>query len=121
PVPVQLDSMRVTAPERKYISPALRGFEERRKMGFGYFIGDSALRRRDGDRLSDVIRQIPGINLVSFRAAYYAGSQRVSGITPSVVAEPWLRQGAKGCWATVFVDGSLLYTLSMAANGASAP
>lgn len=38
-----------------YISPALRSFEERRKSGFGHFIGDSVLRANDGRPLANVI------------------------------------------------------------------
>lgn len=121
PAPVQLDSVRVSAPERKYISPALRGFEERRKTGFGHFITDSVLRQHDAERMSDVIRRIPGLNLTAFRSAYYAESQHISGLTPVVWAEPWLKpKSPKGCWITVYLDGTLLYNLSMGANGASA-
>ncbi|HEX3865340.1 MAG TPA: hypothetical protein VHV78_01265, partial [Gemmatimonadaceae bacterium] len=47
---------------RRYLSPALRGFEERRAQGAGYFIVDSVLRRNEDRLLGDVISsRIPGV------------------------------------------------------------
>src|SRR5262249_31942370 len=45
--PVPLAQVNVKAPQKKYISPALQGFEERRKQGFGYFIDEETMRRND--------------------------------------------------------------------------
>ena len=53
----ELPKVTTTAPETKYISPALRGFEERRKMALsGYFIGDSVLRAEENRALGDVLK-----------------------------------------------------------------
>jgi hypothetical protein len=40
----------------QYLSPALRGFEERRRAGnSGYFVGDSVFRANEGRSLADVL------------------------------------------------------------------
>src|SRR5512141_3353915 len=72
----ELDSMRVTASETKWISPGLRGFEGRRKAGQGgYFISDSLLRQNDGRRLSGLIAgHMPGIALISKGGPEYLAS-----------------------------------------------
>ena len=45
----------------QYISPALRGFEERRRSGFGYFVGDSVLRANEGRLLANLLAsRMPG-------------------------------------------------------------
>ncbi len=45
----------VSKAQSRYISPALRGFEERRKSGWGYFVDDSVLRASEGRLLADVL------------------------------------------------------------------
>jgi hypothetical protein len=56
----------VTTGAASYISPRLRGFEERRLHGAaGYFVSDSVLRKADDRTLANVLRtHIPGINIV---------------------------------------------------------
>jgi hypothetical protein len=115
-----LDSVRVTAKERKYISPGLNGFEERRKLGFGHFITDSVLRRYDNDRLSDVIRRIPGVNVVPYRSGNYAGSTRSVG-GPRVPVDPSDQKSPKGCWSTIYLDGTLIYSVAAGNRGAPVP
>jgi hypothetical protein len=69
-----------------YISARLREFEERRKLGFGYFIPEAELRKREADPLADVIQaKVPGINMmhVGGRGAYLV-SQRSPGCQPAV-------------------------------------
>lgn len=46
----------VTTGVAPYISPALRGFQEREKSGMGYFIDEATLRKNDAHQLADVIR-----------------------------------------------------------------
>jgi CarboxypepD_reg-like domain len=121
PSVAQLDSVRVLARERKYISPALNAFEERRKMGFGYFLTDSLLRLHDSDRLSSVMRRIPGVNLVPYSAGMYAGTLRSSGNTGAVHVIPGDRRSPVACWSTVYLDGVVLYTVALGRRGADAP
>jgi hypothetical protein len=69
-----------------YISARLREFEERRKAGFGYFIPEAELRRREADPLADVIQaKVPGINMVHVGGhGAYIVSQRSPGCQPAV-------------------------------------
>lgn len=99
----ELDSVNVTAPETKYISPNLRGFEERRKAGRGgYFITDSLLRRNDERTIGGMVAgNVPGIVLVSAASYTYLSSTR-SG-------------RGRSCWVAVFIDGVKIYDPSMGA------
>ena len=45
----------------KYLSPALREFEERRHLGFGHFIAEAELRKKDNLSFPTVISGLPGL------------------------------------------------------------
>jgi hypothetical protein len=45
------------------ISPGLRDFEERRKHGPGYFIGEQELRKSDNREMANVVRTIPHVTV----------------------------------------------------------
>ena len=62
---VSLPALVANDTARRYISPALNGFEERRRTGVGgYFITDSTLRKEENRLLGDVMRgHIPGAML----------------------------------------------------------
>jgi hypothetical protein len=102
---VGLDTVVTTASERRYVSPALRAFEERRKQGFGRFVTDGELRGKWANaRLSQVVRELPGLRVVSDGRSFYAASSRQSS------------QGVfrrETCYATVYLDGALLYDASL--------
>jgi hypothetical protein len=105
--PVALDSVRVAAaPERKFISPGLNAFEERRKAGFGHFITDSVLRRNDERPLSGVlVSYIPGIRLARGSGTYIS-STRKCGSGPAILS---CRGVAVQCPPAMYVDGVLVY------------
>lgn len=72
----------------RYISPALQGFEERRKAGFGYFVGDSVLRANEGRLLANVLAsRMPGFITRPGRASatYLGQSPRCVGGGPPQV------------------------------------
>lgn len=72
----------------RHISPALQGFEERRKIGFGYFLGDSVLRANEGRLLANVLMsRMPGIMVKPGRASatYLGQSPRCVGGGPPQV------------------------------------
>ncbi len=87
---------------RRYISPALNGFEERMHAGRGgYFIDDSTLRKMDADPLSIALRRLPGGTLRDGRFV----STRTSSSGPVLrSAKPGLN-----CNASVYENGVLLY------------
>jgi hypothetical protein len=41
---------------RTYLSPALAGFEQRRKTGMGYFVSEAELRKEDNRPLANILR-----------------------------------------------------------------
>jgi hypothetical protein len=49
----------------RWLSPALRGFEERRRLRVsGYFVADSVLRKEESRKLGDLLRaHVPGVRL----------------------------------------------------------
>jgi hypothetical protein len=66
---VTLDSVRVTAPEKKYLSPGLQAFEERRRLGAGgHFITEDELRKSDSRTMTNVIRPLPGLRIICAKA-----------------------------------------------------
>ena len=48
----------------KYVPPGLRAMEERRKLGFGHFITEAELRKNDSQKMTNVIRTLPNVNIV---------------------------------------------------------
>jgi hypothetical protein len=67
---------------RKYVSPGLQAFEERRRAGSGgYFIAEAELRKNDSKRMTNVVRTIPGVNITCINRGLrigdcYASSHR---------------------------------------------
>lgn len=61
---VELDSVRVSATSRHYLSPLLNAFVEReRNHNGGYFVGDSLLRDNESRTLQDLLSsRIPGVH-----------------------------------------------------------
>ncbi|HEY6218462.1 MAG TPA: hypothetical protein VIV65_00310, partial [Gemmatimonadaceae bacterium] len=95
-----LDTIRTKDRKTDYISPALRGFEDRRREGFGHFLSEAELRKMDNRRVADVIMRFPGVAILrggtSDPGKVYAGSSR-KPVSPSKVTGP--------CYAAVYVDG----------------
>jgi hypothetical protein len=104
-----LDSVAVTAPERKYISPGLAEFEERRKAGHGYFVSEETLRRNDERAMIDVVvGQVPGLS--RFRVypnRFYVGTTRKCAPGPAILN---CRGQQSHCPVTLYIDGHVIYT-----------
>jgi hypothetical protein len=81
-----------------YISPALRGFEERRQKGFGHFISEAELRKKDNSPMSEVlVSHLPG---VKDRLGQVYGA-RSGPVRPG---------DRELCFLTVYWDGVLYYS-----------
>ncbi|HWH53640.1 MAG TPA: carboxypeptidase-like regulatory domain-containing protein [Gemmatimonadaceae bacterium] len=103
----QLDTVHTTSRQRKYISPGLQGFEERRLSGQGgYFISDSVLRANDYKTLASVIEsRVPGTQLTASPLGYGAlASTRKScrGLAMNACTTP-------NCFSSVYLDGALVF------------
>ena len=48
----------------RYLSPGLRAFEERRRLGIGHFITEAELRKHDSQRMTSVVIQLPSVRLI---------------------------------------------------------
>jgi hypothetical protein len=85
---------------RRYISPGLQGFEERRRAGFGHFIDDSTLRASEGRTMAYMVARLPGTTLQSGHLV----STRVATKGPVFSNKtPGLH-----CGVSVYLDGLLL-------------
>jgi hypothetical protein len=113
----QLDTVTV-AESRLPVSPALRGFAERRRLGGGgRFVDEAELRKHDARTLGSVIvMRIPGLRAVSTPRGVFLASLR-SNTGPTGRAFEAAAPGT--CWVTVYRDGSLIYDGTMV--GATPP
>lgn len=113
-----LDTVRTTAQEQKYLSPNLRGFEERRVAGQGgHFITDSVLRRNENSTLTNVISsRVPGV-MVSHGVLV---SSRKPCRGPVLMSKGCVGSGGD-CYVSIFVDGVLLYRAQMADQNVPPP
>jgi len=116
----QLDTMRTIAGEQKYLSPMLRGFEERRLSGAGgHFISDSVLRRNENSQLTNVITsRIPGLMLGESRMIVSSRKQCKGPVLLHSANDKCSHGGAPDCFVSVFIDGVLRYSARMAEQGA---
>lgn len=98
--PTKLGEVQVKAPERKYISPGLQEFEERRKAGFGYFIDEAEMRKSNERRLIDVLAEMPSMTRFTVKSG---GS----------IMREYLSSGRKAkngqCPVTTYIDGIRVY------------
>jgi carboxypeptidase family protein/TonB-dependent receptor-like protein len=65
PAPIELPGVAVTSDSIQHEALTLVGFYERRGRGFGAFLEQSELSRWNPHALSDVLRHLPGVRVVS--------------------------------------------------------
>jgi len=94
---VPLEPIKVTAPKPSASMMGLEGFEERRSNGWGKFIDSTELRRADGLRLPDLLRQTAKIRLVTAGREVRAASATLSATN------------GVPCYMQVFLDGMALF------------
>jgi len=110
PIATQLDPVRTEASGavKKYHSPMLNDFEERRLSGKGgYFVSDSVLRAKESERLPDVIGRIPGLQKIPDRSMVYIASSRSTGDGGLVFQSVNKRPATVHCYVTIYIDGTL--------------
>jgi hypothetical protein len=93
----ELQTIVTTDSTPRYRSPGLQGFQERMKAGAGYFVDGAELRKREDQKLADVITaKVPGINMLRVGGnSTYLTSQRITGTGGT-------------CYPDVYLDGTLL-------------
>lgn len=97
-------------------SPArLVGFEDRRRSGFGQFIGPEQLVNMQSRRTDDVLRTIPGPSIVRSNigsAAWIAAGRGAFSSGLYRVERTDINRGADAgkCYATVYVDGVAVFS-----------
>ena len=97
-------------------NPKLAEFERRRGAGFGGFITQQRIDSFPGRRLSNFMRELPGLAIQQGRtsSATWAVGTRTSGsllMFPSL--SPWdLARGAKRgtCYSSMYLDGIVVYS-----------
>ena len=103
--------------KQEYLSPMLRGFEDRRAEGFGHFIPEADLRKLDNERLSDILAaRVPGMKLVPGKGG---GTYVVSTRKPCV--RVGLCDPKAPCYATVYFDGVLIYDSQLSTGPTASP
>lgn len=126
--PVKLDSVVSTADApRQWISPGLRGFEDRRAAGGGgYFLSDSLLRRNENRTFAEMLgAYVPGMAFArqSGDAAYAFSSRnpksgKFAFLGGGVPARDWQNKPILAkCYVTVYINGALVYDLGTQDEG----
>jgi hypothetical protein len=85
----------------RHIAPGLRDFDERRRSGRGYFLGEPELRKADNREMPNVVRTIPGI-VVSCAKAFPQECHAVSGRAQTKYA----LIGGGQCQYLIYIDGA---------------
>lgn len=104
-----LDTVKTVAGQVKYVSPALRGFEERRLSGgSGHFIPEEELRKHDNKSMASVVlSRTSGIHIVPdrYNSGFLASTRKTcSGRVFSG------QQACTPCYVTIYMDGQLVFS-----------
>jgi Carboxypeptidase regulatory-like domain/TonB-dependent Receptor Plug Domain len=86
-----LDTVKVVA-ERIFTSRRMQEFESRRRSGFGYFLNDREIERRNPIYVADIMRMIPGVLVLPGRSASNVVAMRGMGMSTT-------------CIPATFIDG----------------
>ncbi|MEP6507555.1 MAG: TonB family protein, partial [Gemmatimonadales bacterium] len=86
PVPNYLPTVQVREPRQAY-DARLAGFEERSKKGVGHFITRARLERVHSYRFTDVLREVPGVQLRTLRGGGTTLSLRGASCSPLVFVD----------------------------------
>jgi hypothetical protein len=96
------------------LSASMRVFEERRARQQGAFITSDELRASGERSLRSVLmRRLPGVTFVPYRAGTYMLSSRGTGSVDrrmQIRAIPSDLRSPMGCWLQLYLDGTRVYT-----------
>ena len=84
-------------------------FDFRRKTGIGHFITTEELRNHDNDNLGTILREKPGVQLVTNGTAILLSSARNPSGPPPPPGVRGRGGPPPGCWASVYLDGIPIY------------
>jgi hypothetical protein len=109
PSAADLDTMRTISPERRYISPQLRAFEQRRVSGQGgHFISDSVLRHNENSTLSNlIVSRMPGITALAGKVLV---STRKACRGLVILGGGCAATTGQNCYVSIYLDGNLYYS-----------
>ncbi|MEZ4455360.1 MAG: hypothetical protein R2882_02235 [Gemmatimonadales bacterium] len=112
----QLDPVVVTGRQPAALSPQMRVFEERRRLGFGRFLTRADLAKREHSTLSDVLRMVPGVKFVRRPDRCGGGHALATTRGGALSWLPWMtcHDGATAfpaeCYLTVYLDWNRIWT-----------
>jgi hypothetical protein len=96
------------------LDPAMRDFEENRRVGLGHFLTREDLEKQRNQRLSEIIQMTPGFRMARGQNSAYAVSSRGSRSMVSRCFEfegtPPRGGGGCGCYPQVFLDKMPLFS-----------
>ncbi len=92
-----LDTVKVTA-QRVFTSRQMQEFEQRRKSGFGHFMDEDAINRRNPFYMSDLLRMTPGVQIARGQGFGDRVLMRGTGFNAY-------------CAPTVFLDGMRVFNV----------
>jgi hypothetical protein len=107
----ELEKVVTTDSARRFISPGLRGFQERMAKGGGYFIDSKELRKWDSGPITPALRNLPGVEIICIRTPgprmgeCYASNKRA----PATSAN-------HDCPVDIYLDGAM-YFQAVGASG----
>jgi len=118
-IPQELAPVVVTADEAPLPNGIMRGFEERRRLGFGRFITRDMLDQREHDTVSGMLRGIAGVRMVRRPTdcgdGYSAATGRgIAAVELSKTTTPPATCGGgtplpTACYMSIYVDGVRLW------------
>ena len=115
PAAQRLDSLVAKVDAPKAVSPQMRAFEERRKVGFGRFITRDQLKVRENALLSDVLRMVAGTKFVRRPEVCGGGFALATNRGGEFQWQPWMTccNGVAfplACYLTIYLDGVRIWT-----------
>ncbi len=105
--PIALDTMNVSV-EREDVSLELMGFYERRRIGFGEFLGPEEIARKPAIKTTDLLRMIPRVRIKEYGFGLRTDAprgQRIPQNRSAVTIAGSVSVRGKACYPVVLIDG----------------